>query len=92
MGMITREEARLEKGVHENIRRSSRTVGGVVFVSVFLALSAGCAHVAPYERGTLAHPTMTTDDTATGMEQHVRAISEGASGGVSGGGGGCGCN
>jgi hypothetical protein len=52
----------------------------------------GCAHVAAYERGTLAHPTMTADDTATEIQSHVRAISEGASGGLSGGGGGCGCN
>jgi hypothetical protein len=35
---------------------------------------------------------MTSDDTATALEAHVRAISEGASGGIGGGGGGCGCN
>ncbi len=59
---------------------------------VFLPLIAGCAHVAPYERGMLAHPTMTSDDMATSLEQHVRSISEGATGGIGGGGGGCGCN
>ena len=53
---------------------------------------AGCAPVAPYERGTLAHPTMTTEDVATGLDEHVRGVSEGASGGLGGGGGGCGCN
>ncbi len=61
-----------------------------------LALGAlattGCVHVAPYERGTLAHPTMTTEDMSTGLENHVRAVSEGATGGLGGGGGGCGCN
>jgi hypothetical protein len=67
-----------------------------IFVCIFevmaAALIAGCVHVAPYERGLLAHPTMTVDDVATSMEGHVHAVSEGASGGVSGGGGGCGCN
>lgn len=59
-----------------------------------LGLSAtGCVHVAPYERGTLAHPTMTTDDMSTGLDEHVRAVSEAAEGGgLGGGGGGCGCN
>ncbi len=57
-----------------------------------LLASAGCVKVAPYERGTLAHPTMTTDDVALGVDSHVRGVSEGASGGVGSGGGGCGCN
>jgi hypothetical protein len=57
-----------------------------------LASTTGCARVAPYERGALAHPTMTAEDMATGMEGHVRAVSEGAAGGLGGGGGGCGCN
>ncbi len=56
-----------------------------------IALTA-CAPVAPYERGVLAHPTMTVDDMASRMDQHVRAVSEGGRGGLSGGGGGCGCN
>ena len=68
------------------------------FVTVLVAIVlgaiafAGCAPVAPYERGTLAHPTMTTEDVATGLDEHVRGVSEGASGGLGGGGGGCGCN
>jgi hypothetical protein len=52
----------------------------------------GCSHVAPYERGILAHPTMSPDDMSTGVDEHVRAVSEGATGGFGGGGGGCGCN
>lgn len=64
-----------------------------VIAAVAVASAAGCARVAPYERGTLAHPTMSAEDPFTsGLDQHVRAISEGASGGLSGGGGGCGCN
>jgi hypothetical protein len=58
-----------------------------------LAMSTGCASVAPYERGTLAHPTMSAEDPYTsGLDEHVRAVSEGAAGGLAGGGGGCGCN
>jgi hypothetical protein len=60
-------------------------------LSLALAL-AGCAGAAPYERGKLAHPTMTTDDLAGSSEGHVRAVQEGATGGSIGVGGGCGCN
>ena len=60
--------------------------------SLALATATGCARVAPYERGQLAHPTMTAEDISSGMEEHVRAVSEGAAGGLGGGGGGCGCN
>lgn len=35
---------------------------------------------------------MSVDDVALGIDEHVRAVSEGATGGISGGGGGCGCN
>lgn len=58
------------------------------------ALSAltGCVKVAPYERGTLAHPTMAMTDVSLGLDGHIRAVSEGASGGLGSGGGGCGCN
>ena len=60
-----------------------------------LALSAaGCATVAPYQRGYLARPDMAMD-ASPGM---VRAMErtyvakEAAVGGASVGGGGCGCN
>ncbi len=55
-------------------------------------LGISCAHVQPYERATLAHPTMTTSDLARPAEEHVRAIQEGATGGGFSAGGGCGCN
>lgn len=64
----------------------------VVAAALFLSLLAGCTHVAPYERGMLAHPTMTSDEISIGLDAHVRAVSEGAAGGLGGGGGGCGCN
>ncbi len=53
---------------------------------------SGCAPVAPYERGKLAHPTMTAGDLAGFGESHLRAITEGAIGGSGGTGSGCGCN
>lgn len=61
-------------------------------MAAVVALEVGCATVAPYERGTLAHPTMVPEDISTGLDEHVRAVSEGAAGGLGGGGGGCGCN
>ena len=63
-----------------------------LILAVLGVLATGCANVAPYERGVLAHPTMTADDMSTGFDEHVRAVSEGATGGFSGAGGGCGCN
>ena len=60
---------------------------------VVLSLSCvACANVAPYERGKLAHPSMTTSDIVSASEQHVRAVQEGAVGGGASAGGGCGCN
>jgi hypothetical protein len=65
----------------------------VVLTVAALALAlGGCVKVAPYERGNLAHPTMTPEEIALGLDGHVRAVSEGAAGGLGGGGGGCGCN
>jgi len=57
-----------------------------------LVFATGCVKVAPYERGMLAHPTMTPEEISIGLDSHVRAVSEGAAGGLGGGGGGCGCN
>jgi hypothetical protein len=67
------------------------TVLALVLVSVALG---GCSfeHVKATDRGRLAHPTMTPDDISMGLDGHVRAVSEGATGGLAGGGGGCGCN
>ena len=57
-----------------------------------LATATGCTTVAPYERGKLAHPTMAAAHEGSFGAAHLRAISEGAIGGSSGAGSGCGCN
>jgi hypothetical protein len=66
------------------------------FAFVLLALlglaSTGCEGVKAYQRGKLAHPTMSVDEPTGAAEGHVYAIQEGAQGGVGGSGGGCGCN
>ena len=57
----------------------ARRIGNVVLaLGALVALSStvGCVKVAPYERGTLAHPTMVTDDMAIGVDAHVRGVSE----------------
>jgi hypothetical protein len=65
----------------------------LVFASFVVALGAvGCAHVAPYERGKLAHPMMTADDLDGPAAAHVAAVHEGATGGGSLSESGCGCN
>ena len=60
---------------------------------VALSLS-GCATVAPYEREDMARVSMDSaiDSRTEGFGSHVHETREGASGGVSGSGGGCGCN
>jgi hypothetical protein len=54
--------------------------------------SAGCTHVAPYDRAKLAHPMMTADDLSGPAAAHVLAVHEGATGGGSLSESGCGCN
>lgn len=65
----------------------------VLFVATLGAatVAPACQHVAPYNRGRLAHPTMTTDRTGL-AEAHVYAVHEGAIGGNPGAESGCGCN
>jgi hypothetical protein len=60
--------------------------------ALLLLIMTGCSGAAPYERGRLAHRTMTTADLASPAEAHARAIQEGAMGGGFEAGGGCGCN
>ena len=64
----------------------------LALVAIGLFASTGCGTVQPYERGKLAHPTMSAADMAGFGESHLRAISEGAIGGSGGTGSGCGCN
>ncbi len=77
----------------KNGRRIVRPVLAVLATALAAVAIAGCSHVAPYERGNLAHPTMSAEDPyTTALAAHVEDVSEGATGGLSGGGGGCGCN
>jgi hypothetical protein len=65
----------------------------VIFASILVALAvSGCAHVAPYERGKLAHPMMTAEDLDGPAAAHVAAVHEGSTGGGSLSESGCGCN
>jgi hypothetical protein len=63
-----------------------------LLVTIIAALAGlGCSHVAPYERGKLAHPSMSADFEGV-AGAHVHAVHEGAAGGGSVTEGGCGCN
>lgn len=63
------------------------------FVAIIMSgTTLGCSHVAPYERGKLAHPMMTADDLEGPAAAHVVAVHEGATGGGSLSESGCGCN
>jgi hypothetical protein len=65
----------------------------VVFLPMLMTVAcAACSHVAPYERGKLAHPTMTQEDLDSAAAAHVTAVHEGATGGGPLFGNGCGCN
>jgi hypothetical protein len=66
--------------------------GFFLFAVATLLAGVGCSHVAPYDRGALAHPTMSAADLAGPSEAHVRAVHEGAVGGGAAAESGCGCN
>ncbi|CAK0758854.1 DUF4266 domain-containing protein [Gammaproteobacteria bacterium] len=55
--------------------------------------AAGCAPVAPWERGTLAKPHMAVDPypLQSTLRDHVQGSREAAAGASATGGGGCGC-
>ena len=77
------------------MKTTKKIAGHVValaLVAIGLCAVTGCGTVQPYERGKLAHPTMSAGDMAGFGESHLRAISEGAIGGNGGTGSGCGCN
>ena len=80
--------SRKPTGEHPRQPPMKRTVPFILL----LVLCTACGHVASYERGSLAHPTMATSDMASPSEEHVRAVQEGAVGGGGAAGGGCGCN
>lgn len=68
-----------------------RIVSLALLASIAASASA-CTHVAAYQRGRLAHPTMTTQALLGSGEAHVYAVTEGAIGGTGGASSGCGCN
>ena len=74
------------------IRSRIKPLIALVLVAGSAMLTTGCAQVAPYERAKLAHPTMAANDLAGPGEEHLRAVTEGAIGGSTGAGSGCGCN
>ena len=63
-----------------------------VVLAALLTLASGCTTVRAHQRAKLAHPTMSTDEPMSAAEAHVYMVHEGAAGGASGAGGGCGCN
>lgn len=63
----------------------------LLFVIVALLTASGCAHVKPYERGKLAHHSMTSELEGPATA-HTLAVHEGATGGGSLAESGCGCN
>ena len=66
----------------------------VLFAGVLAAFVAGCVTVHPYQREFLARPSMdgSSEDGETSFRAHVHDSREGATGGHSSTGGGCGCN
>jgi hypothetical protein len=65
----------------------------ITIAALLAAVScAGCTHVRAWERGKLAHYTMTPDGATGPAADHVYAVHEGASGGGGAAGSGCGCN
>ena len=65
-----------------------------VAASALVLMCAGCQHVKPWERGTLADLVMQPDGDPLGVAQdeHVFFSREASFGGRGVGGGGCGCN
>jgi hypothetical protein len=71
---------------------TSHAAARLVLALALAASSAGCGSVAAYERGKLAHPTMSPSDASSVAREHVYSIQEGAMGGSVGVASGCGCN
>ncbi len=61
---------------------------------VAIASLAGCAHVRPRQRATLAERKMVfaPDPVEDELDLHMQEAREGSSGGYGSSGGGCGCN
>lgn len=71
-----------------------RKLIAVVSALALSVLLIGCETVQPWQKGNLAKADMAfdPDPLQTRFEEHTYFSKEGASGGMSVGGGGCGCN
>jgi hypothetical protein len=67
-------------------------VPGQLALTALLAACGACTHVAPYERGAVARPDMTTSDLAGRAQRHATDVHEGASRTGAASEAGCGCN
>jgi hypothetical protein len=75
------------------VRREELIALAIRLALAFVVLVAlGCTPVKPYERGRLAHPSMSGDRLCGPGESHMQAVHEGATGGAIGAASGCGCN
>lgn len=65
-----------------------------LLAAALLAATAGCAVVQPWERGTLARPSMATETPPheAAQKQRTYQAKEGGAAANGVGGGGCGCN
>ncbi|MFN7699471.1 MAG: DUF4266 domain-containing protein [Deltaproteobacteria bacterium] len=74
--------------------RPLRLSCAAVLAAALASSVSACATVAPYQRGLLTRPAMSTEfeQTETSFRAHVHDSREGATGGFGSTGGGCGCN
>ena len=73
------------------VRLAQQLARGLVAVAL-IGASAGCTHVAVYERGAVARPDMTTSEMSGPAAQHVLSVHEGATRSGAVAESGCGCN
>jgi hypothetical protein len=74
-------------------RRAGYRCGAAAGI-LFLALTAGCATVRPWDRDLLAQKKMSfvPNPMIQAVDEHIYFSKEGSTGGQEVGGGGCGCN
>jgi len=91
---VTQAESGSRASSGSTVSRRARLVWVACSLLGGLALTQGCARVAPYERETLARRDMELSGKAAlrAGEEHAQAYREGSSGGGDAKGGGCGCN
>jgi uncharacterized protein DUF4266 len=79
---------------HRSMSRFPLRIRLALLVVSIVALSAGCATVAPEQRAVLADPVMQFDSEAKHEAplRHALDNREGSMGGTGVSGGGCGCN